>query len=115
NLDKRYKVIAYTVAFHALDTGTDGGLTAGQLRAECLQWWPHGFKDCTSDGFRGLLEECVNLGVLAADGERYRLRTPHILNLLGGADEVEAVLEQAETFERPEEFDAQSYRDAYKQ
>ncbi|WP_433500841.1 hypothetical protein ACQP1K_11380 [Sphaerimonospora sp. CA-214678] len=115
NLDKRYKVIAYTVAFHALDEGTDRELTAGQLRAECLEWWPHGFKDSTSDGFRGLMEECVNLGVLAADGERYRLRTPHILNLLGGADEVEAVLGQAETFERPEEFDAQSYRDAYKE
>ncbi|MBG0817819.1 hypothetical protein [Planomonospora sp. ID82291] len=115
NLDKRYKVIAYTVAFHALDEGAAGELTANQLRAECLEWWPHGFRDSTSDGFRGLLEECVNLGVLAADGERYRLRTPHILNLLGGADEVEAVLGQAETFERPEEFDAQSYRDAYKE
>ncbi|TLP54803.1 hypothetical protein [Microbispora triticiradicis] len=115
NLDKRYKVIAYTVAFHALDEGAVGELTAGQLRAECLDWWPHGFKDSTSDGFRGLLEECVNLGVLAADGERYRLRTPHILNLLGGADEVVAVLDQAETFERPEEFDAQCYRDAYKE
>ncbi len=115
NLDKRYKVIAYTVAFHALDESGVGELTASQLRADCLEWWPHGFKDSTSDGFRGLLEECVNLGVLAADGERYRLRTPHILNLLGGADEVEAVLGQAETFERPEEFDAQSYRDAYKE
>ncbi|GIH72203.1 hypothetical protein [Sphaerimonospora thailandensis] len=115
NLDKRYKVIAYTVAFHALDESSAGELTTSQLRAECLEWWPHGFKDSTSDGFRGLLEECVNLGVLAADGERYRLRTPHILNLLGGAEEVEAVLGQAETFERPEEFDAQSYRDVYKE
>ncbi|MGN9779787.1 nSTAND1 domain-containing NTPase [Nonomuraea sp. ZG12] len=114
NLDKRYKVIAYTVAFRALNEGTDVTLTAGELRSECQEWWPQGFRDSTNDGFRGLLEECVNLGVLAADGESYRLRTPHILNLLGGADEVEAVLEQAETFERPDSFDAQSYRDAYK-
>ncbi|WP_327045353.1 hypothetical protein OG320_27155 [Microbispora sp. NBC_01189] len=114
NLDKRYKVIAYTVAFHALDEGAVGELTAERLRAECLTWWPHGFADSTSDGFLGLLDECVNLGVLAADGEHYRLRTPHILNLLGGADEVVAVLDQAETFERPEEFDAQAYRDPYK-
>lgn len=113
NLDKRYKVIAYTVAFHALDEGAVGELTAERLRAECLTWWPHGFADSTSDGFRGLLDECVNLGVLAADGEHYRLRTPHILNLLGGADEVVTVLDQAETFERPEEFDAQAYRDPY--
>ncbi|WP_436975819.1 nSTAND1 domain-containing NTPase [Nonomuraea angiospora] len=114
NLDKRYKVIAYTVAFRALNEGTDVTLTAGELRSECQEWWPQGFRDSTNDAFRGLLEECVNLGVLAADGEGYRLRTPHILNLLGGADEVEAVLEQAETFERPDSFDAQSYRDAYK-
>ncbi|MCT9934551.1 hypothetical protein N5079_30530 [Planotetraspora sp. A-T 1434] len=114
NLDKRYKVIAYTVAFHALDAGTDVTMTANQLRTECQEWWPQGFKDASNDGFRGLLEECVNLGVLAAEGERYRLRTPHILNLLGGADEVEAVLGQAETFELPDSFDAQSYRDAYK-
>ncbi|MFJ2033748.1 hypothetical protein [Streptosporangium sp. NPDC087985] len=113
NLDKRYKVIAYVVAFHSLDTGTDATMTANELRAACQGWWPQGFKDSSSDGFRGLLEECVNLGVLAADRERYRLRTPHILNLLGGADEVEAVLEQAESFEQADSFDAQSYRAAY--
>ncbi|MCC5579040.1 hypothetical protein IMZ11_25780 [Microtetraspora sp. AC03309] len=114
NLDKRYKVIAYTVAFHALNEGIDVTLTANELHSECQEWWPQGFTDSSSDGFRGLLEECVNLGVLAADGERYRLRTPHILNLLGGAEEVEAVLDQAESFERPDSFDAQSYREAYK-
>ncbi|WP_344917757.1 hypothetical protein [Streptosporangium oxazolinicum] len=113
NLDKRYKVIAYVVAFHSLDAGADATMTAGELRVACQGWWPQGFKDSSSDGFRGLLEECVNLGVLAADRERYRLRTPHILNLLGGTDEVEAVLEQAESFEQADSFDAQSYRAAY--
>ncbi|WP_093167942.1 hypothetical protein [Sinosporangium album] len=114
NLDKRYKVIAYTVAFHALDMGTDVTLTAKELRSECQEWWPRGFGDSTSDGFRSLLDECVNLGVLAADGERYRLRTPHILNLLGGAEEVQTMLDQADSFELPDSFDAQSYRYAYK-
>ncbi|MEV4575086.1 hypothetical protein AB0K16_17710 [Nonomuraea jabiensis] len=114
NLDKRYKIIAYTVAFHALEAGPDITLTANELRSECQQWWRQGFSDSTSDGFRGLLDECVNLGVLAADGERYRLRTPHILNLLGGAEEVETILGQADTFELPDSFDAQSYRYAYK-
>ncbi|MEV3980604.1 hypothetical protein [Nonomuraea sp. NPDC049758] len=114
NLDKRYKVIAYTVAFHALEAGPDVTLTANELRSECQEWWRQGFSDSTSDGFRGLLDECVNLGVLAADGERYRLRTPHILNLLGGAEEVETILGQADAFELPDSFDAQSYRYAYK-
>jgi hypothetical protein len=114
NLDKRYKVIAYTVAFHALDSGTDVTMTAGRLRAECEEWWPQGFADVSGDGFRGLLEECVNLGVLAVEGDRYRLRTPHILNLLGGTEEIANVLQQAETFELPDSFDAQSYRGDYK-
>ncbi|QXJ20398.1 hypothetical protein AGRA3207_001103 [Actinomadura graeca] len=110
NLDKRYKVIAYTVALHALAEGAAATLSVDELRAECGDWWPDGFRDCTSDGFRGLLDECVNLGVLGVDTDRYRLRTPHILNLLGGVREVENVLQNTEDFEPPDQFDAHSYR-----
>ncbi|MDF5757190.1 hypothetical protein [Spongiactinospora sp. TRM90649] len=113
NLDKRYKVITYTVAFHALDAGADATMTAGELRAECAGWWPKGFRDATGDVFPGLLDECVDLGVLAVDGGRYRLRTPHVLSLLGGAGEIEAVLERAEGFEEPGSFDARSYRSSH--
>ncbi|MEV5414155.1 hypothetical protein AB0K60_35640 [Thermopolyspora sp. NPDC052614] len=114
NLDKRYKVIAYTVAFNALTNGVDTTLTVAELRGQCLYWWPTGFEKCTTDGFRGLLEECVNLGVLASDEDRYRLRTPHVLTLLGGEDEIGAVLENAEEFDLPDSFDAHFYRAAYK-
>ncbi|QKG20504.1 hypothetical protein [Actinomadura verrucosospora] len=114
NLDKRYKVIAYTVALHALAVGADETLSVGELWEQCQNAWAEGFEACTSDGFRGLLDECVNLGVLGLSGGRYRLRTPHILNLLGGIDDVQKVLDGAEEFELPDSFDAHSYRGAYR-
>ncbi|WP_119726724.1 hypothetical protein [Thermomonospora amylolytica] len=113
NLDKRYKVIAYTVALHALTEGAAATLGVGELWEQCRYWWKEGFEDCTSDGFRSLLDECVNLGVLGLDVDGYRLRTPHILNLLGGTAEVEEVLENAVEFEQPDSFDAHSYRGIY--
>ncbi|MFI0372357.1 hypothetical protein ACH35V_31215 [Actinomadura sp. 1N219] len=110
NLDKRYTVIAYTVALHALGDGADETLTVKQLREECRYWWAKGFADCGGDDFRSLLAECVNLGVLGVDEGRYRLRTPHILRLLGGVREVENALENVGDFEEPDHFDAHSYR-----
>ncbi|MEV4252898.1 hypothetical protein AB0J52_06980, partial [Spirillospora sp. NPDC049652] len=112
NLDNRYKVIAYTVALQALYSGASAGLSVAELRRECQSWWEEGFADCTSDAFRLLLEECVNLGVLGVDGDRYRLRTPYILDLLGGTREVESVLLNQD-FELPDAFDAHSYRASY--
>ncbi|NKZ06303.1 hypothetical protein [Actinomadura latina] len=109
-LDKRYKVIAYTVALHALDDGAGEALTVRQLREECRYWWARGFENCSGDDFRSLLDECVNLGVLGVDDGRYRLRTPHVLRLLGGVREIENVLESAADFDGPDEFDAHSYR-----
>ncbi|MEU8266989.1 ATP-binding protein [Sphaerisporangium sp. NPDC049002] len=114
DLDKRYKVIAYVVAFHALAYGTDKTVSIQELRDECLIWWAAGFENCTSDGFRGLLEECVNLGVLSSDADGYRLRTPHVLTLLGGAEEVDTVLSRANEFEQPDSFDAYAYRALYR-
>ncbi|WP_171064519.1 hypothetical protein [Actinomadura soli] len=114
NLDKRYTVIAYTVALHALGDGADETLTVKQLREECRYWWGKGFEDCGGDDFRSLLAECVNLGVLGVDEGRYRLRTPHILRLLGGVREVENALENAGDFEEPDHFDAHSYRMAHR-
>ncbi|MFF0572976.1 hypothetical protein [Streptosporangium saharense] len=110
-LDKRYKVIAYVVALYSFGEGFDAMISAADLRKECEGCWPQGFADCGVRGFRDLLEECVSLGVLRAEGDRYGLRTPYILRLLGGVGEVEKVLDEAATlFELPDSFDANSYR-----
>ncbi|MFI6761163.1 hypothetical protein ACIBF5_18700 [Micromonospora sp. NPDC050417] len=115
NLDPRYKVIAYSVAFHAHGNGVGSALTATQLRAECEQWWPQGFapEDVRTGEFRALLDECVDLGVLSYANGGYRLRTPNVLDLLGSKDEVDEFLEQAESTPLPESFDGSLMRPAF--
>ena len=115
NLDPRYKIIAYGVAFHAHAHGAAASLTPAQLRSECEQWWPKGFaaEDVRTGEFRALLDECVDLGVLAYANGAYRLRTPNVLDLLGSRDEVDEFLEQAESTPLPESFDGSLMRPAF--
>jgi hypothetical protein len=113
NLDPRYKIIAYAVAFHAYAHGIESTLSPTALRSQCEQWWPRGFtaKDVLTGEFRALLDECVALGVLSYNSEgAYRLRTPNVLTLLGSRDEVDHVLDQAEAQELPESFDGSLLR-----
>ncbi|HET9894949.1 MAG TPA: hypothetical protein VFQ44_08430 [Streptosporangiaceae bacterium] len=117
NLDPRYKIIAYAVADHTHVHGFGSALTATALRSQCEQWWPQGFaaEDVRTSEFRALLDECVALGVLsygAAEGA-YRLRTPNVLALLGSRDEVEDVLDAAESTRPPESFDGSLLRPPY--
>ncbi len=110
NLDPRYKVIAYRIAYGALADGPDTTIRSADLRAFCSELWPTGFATCTTDEFRGLLGECVELGVLTKVGDGYRLRSPNVLRLLGTLDEVEAVLLEAQNYPAPAVFDAAAYR-----
>ncbi|WFE22226.1 hypothetical protein O7621_02315 [Solwaraspora sp. WMMD937] len=112
NLDPRYKVIAYSVAYHTHDNGVGSALTAAQLRAECEHWWLKGFaaQDMRAGEFRALLDECVDLGVLSYIKGRYRLRTPNLHDLLGTQEEVDEFLAQADSMPLPESFDASMMR-----
>ncbi|MFC7757080.1 hypothetical protein ACFQY4_02525 [Catellatospora bangladeshensis] len=112
NLDLRYKVIAYSVAFHAHANGAGSALPAAVLRAECEQWWPQGFaaENVRSGEFRALLDECVDLGVLSYASGRYRLRTPNVLDLLGSREEVDEFLDQAHSMPLPQSFDGSLLR-----
>ncbi|MBF6196197.1 hypothetical protein IU475_34105 [Nocardia beijingensis] len=115
DLDPRYKIIAYSVALHAHAGGIDATMTPSELRAECETWWPTGFsaEDVRTGEFRALLDECVDLGVLSYTNRGYRLRTPNVLDLLGAKEEVEAVLDQAESIELPESFDGSMMRPVF--
>jgi hypothetical protein len=111
NLDHRYKLIAYFMAHHAYEAGIDAPVTVQELRKQAAEWWPQGFGGIGSDEFRGLLTECVELGVLATDGNSYRLRTPNVLRLLGGPEDVaNTLVEASSTFSLPDTFDGAAYR-----
>ena len=94
-LDPRYEVIAYGMAYEALDGrfGHVEGMEWRSIWVECaLTWWSEGFHDTSELDFRVLLDEMVELGVLRFQSGRYCLRNPNILLLLGNKDEIETVL-----------------------
>ena len=110
-LDPRYKVIAYVVAQAAHERGSDASLSLGELQVECRGAWPEGFTNLGADAFRGLVTECVDLGVLARDGNRFRLRTPSVRRLLGTEIEVfEELAAASETLTVPAAYDGSVFR-----
>ena len=113
DLDNRYKVIVYAVAYNALENGVDNGVTLNQLEETCRFFWPEGFADVSLDHLRGLVTECCDLGVLAYDAEhsRYRMRTQTMLRLLGNLETIEETLTDAPArLTLPSTTDVESHR-----
>jgi len=110
-LDQRYEVTAYAMAWEVLedDSLLVEGLGAKRIEEVAREWWPAGFEE-TSD-FRALLDEMVGLGVLRQIEEsedRYTLRNPNVLLLMGTQEEVGEVLLKER--ERPHEFEPSFFR-----
>ncbi|WP_344104525.1 hypothetical protein [Myceligenerans crystallogenes] len=110
-LDPRYKVIAYVMANEAHERGSDASMSLRELSTKCREVWPAGFDALGADAFRGLVAECVALGVLARDETRYRLRTPAVRRLLGTAFEVlEELTDAADKLAVPAAYDGSLFR-----
>ncbi|KOV85343.1 ATP-binding protein [Nocardia sp. NRRL S-836] len=111
NLDHRYLVIAYAVAEAAHERGIDASLSLNELSQIARSHWPAGFSGVGADDFRGLVTECVDLGILALDDSRYRLRTPTVRRLLGTEEEVlDTLYTASERLVVPSASDGGSYR-----
>lgn len=95
-LDPRYEVIAYGMAYEALGGrfGHADGMEWRSIWVDCaLNWWAEGFRDTSELDFKVLLDEMVELGVLSRfQSGRYGLRNPNVFLLLGNKDEIETVL-----------------------
>lgn len=100
-LDPWYEAIAYVLASMCRDDARvlHEGADAGTLFSEVLEWWEAGSSvGFDSRRFKARLEEMVELGVLrrteAQDrsGERFSLRNPNVLALLGSAQNLEEKL-----------------------
>ncbi len=95
-LDPRYEVTAYGMAYEALGGRCDNtnGMDWRSIWLNCaMTWWPEGFRDTSELDFRVLLDEMVELGVLSRPSAgRYSLRNPNVFLLLGNRDEIETVL-----------------------
>ncbi|MYE42556.1 MAG: ATP-binding protein [Acidobacteria bacterium] len=99
-LDKRYEVIAYSVAWLCL--GEENALVTGfpgrRIYEEAITWWPAGFADLSGEEFASLLDEMVGLGVLreseSEEGPKHSLRNPNVLLLMGTQEQIEQKLEE---------------------
>ena len=95
DLDDRYKVLVYALVISGEPTAA---LTESEFLSLGRFWWPRVFDEVDHQTARSLLEELVGLGVLISevvDGvQRYRLRSPNLLRLLGPEEEITAELSQ---------------------
>ncbi|NET25872.1 AAA family ATPase [Okeania sp. SIO1I7] len=114
-LDKRYEVIAYAIAYEALESkrAITDGFGVSWIKDQALGWWPKGFQRSSSlDDIRALLEEMVGLGVLRVSSEGYfTLRSPNVTLLMGSQQEIEAKLLR-EDREIPLEYEPATFRSA---
>lgn len=94
-LDPRYRVLVYSLILSqdAADVGHTKTLSVSEFLKEGQYWWRAAFDRLRADEVRGLLEEMVGLGVLVPAGpNRYRLRSPNVVRLLGSREDIEGNL-----------------------
>ena len=80
-LDPRYQAIAYRVAAEQMEG--ESAVRAGDLLEACRADWPDAFNELSEEEFRWYLMEMEALGVLRTGNERWFLRSPNVVELLG--------------------------------
>ena len=98
-LDPRYHVIALTMILFQ-DHPTQSW-SLDELRSHCQSCCPLTFEPNSINNLelRSLLNELIGLGVLAQDGDSYRMRSSLIEQMFGSADEVNYTLGELEAAE----------------
>lgn len=111
DLDTRYSFIAYRIAYEIRSSAREEGFEVDWIADEARRYWPKGFVETSlNDEIRGLLDEMIGLGVLTKMENRYWLRSPNVLRLLGTDDEIERELTKITEYVPPPEFDPNSFR-----
>ena len=112
DLDKRYRFIAYKFAYEIRAGAGDEGFTANWIADEARREWTKGFAETShNDEIRGLLDEMTGLSILVkTQNNRYRLRSPNVLKLLGDDEEIERELIEITQYPPSPEFDPNSFR-----
>ena len=95
-LDPRYHVISLTMIFYQ-DRPTQSW-SLDELRSHCQSCCPLTFDsdNMTDLELRSLLNELIGLGVLAQDGDSYRMRSSLIAQMFGSESEIGRALDELE-------------------
>jgi hypothetical protein len=115
-LDERYRLIALCIALASIERREEHALVDGfdvsWVREQALAWWPTGFQsDSSYELFRTILDEMIGLGILRrAAVDRYALRSPNVLNLLGSRSQIEQRIEDLMGRPSPPTYEAASFR-----
>ena len=111
-LDPRYEVIAYALAFELHEGDLRQGIDRSALLELARGWWPKGFDAIPDVEFNMLLHEMEGLGVLQElEQHRYTLRNPNILLLLGNSQDIQNALSRPRKLATV--FEAKSFRARY--
>ena len=112
DLDKRYRFIAYKIAYEIRAGAGEKGFEVNWIANEACQDWPEGFGETIQiDEIRGLLDEMIGLGILVkTENNQYRLRSPNVLRLLGTVDQIEGQLIEILQYPPSPGFDPNSFR-----
>ena len=91
-LDPRYQCIAWAMIYEQKETRDSYirafGLT--KILELVTDSWPQGFENVDIELLRGLLDEMVGLGILVCNFEnRYLLRSPNLVRLMGTQENIE--------------------------
>lgn len=114
-LDERYRLIALCIALASIEKRAERALIEGfdvnWVREQALSWWPNGFAmDASYELFRTILDEMIGLGILRRAGqERYALRSPNVLNLLGSKAHIEHKIIDVARLPTPPTYEAASF------
>lgn len=99
-LDKRYFVIGYAMALNS-----SNAIPARKLLEELRDYWPSAFnaENCDANALQTLLQEMEGLGLLISIEGGWRVRTPNIIEFLGGRENIIDELVQYEhlPYEQP--------------
>ena len=110
-LDERYAVIAYALAFELHERDLGRGVDRGALLELAREWWPKGF-ELQDVEFNMLLHEMEGLGVLrVVEQDGYTLRNPNVLLLLGNSEDIEKALSKDR--KSPTVYEPKSFRARY--
>lgn len=115
-LDPRYELITYVMADRSLRERAEGlvgeGMTASEIRDAAVRYWPQaGDRVSRLPVIEALLDEMEGLGVVRrARGDRWALRSPSVLALLGTRDRVGDHLREFEDKEPQKAFEPRSLR-----